>query len=108
MAASRLLPPQLRSRLMRLLTSRLRDWDKTRYLALPGEPVGFLRLNLVGRESRGIVTAGPEREALVAYLRAALSAVRDLDTDLPVVDQITAVDDLVAKARPNATGCRTW
>ena len=104
MAASRLLPPQLHSRLMHLLTSRLRDWDKTRYLALPGESVGFLRLNLVGRESRGIVTAGPEREALVAYLRAALSAARDLDTDLPVVDQITAVDDLVPESAPE----RDW
>ena len=66
--------------------------------------MGFLRLNLVGRERRGIVAAGPEREELVAYLRAALSAVRDLDTDLPVVDQITAVDDLVPEGAPE----RDW
>ena len=80
-AASNLLPPAVRSQLMRLLTSRLHDWSRTRYLALPGEPEGFIRINLAGRESRGIVAPGAELAALVAHLREALSTLRDLDTD---------------------------
>lgn len=99
-AATNLLPEHLRSRLMRLLTSRLRDWSKTRYLALPGEPEGFIRINLAGRESLGKVLPGADREALVTRLRDELMTLRDLETDLPVVDQVTRVDDLVSEDAP--------
>ncbi len=95
MHASNLLPAGVRSHLMRLLTSKLRNWSNTPYLAVPSEPEGLIRINLVGRESAGIVTPGSAQEALIARLKAGLASFRDLDSDLPVVDQITDVDDLV-------------
>jgi predicted AlkP superfamily phosphohydrolase/phosphomutase len=62
---------------------------------VPSEQKGFVRINLAGRESCGIVAPGAEQEALVARLQAELVSFRDLDSDLPVVEKITEVDDLV-------------
>jgi predicted AlkP superfamily phosphohydrolase/phosphomutase len=95
MKGSDLLPPVVRSYFMRLLTSRLRDWSRTPYLAVSSEQEGFVRINFAGRESCGIVAPGAEQEALIARLQRDLVSFRDLDSDLPVVDQITEVDDLV-------------
>jgi predicted AlkP superfamily phosphohydrolase/phosphomutase len=83
----------------RRLTRRY-DWDSTRYFPLPMDHAGFVRVNLAGREPRGIVRPGPEYRAVCDELSEALSGVRDVDTDEPIVERIYRVDDLAPAGAP--------
>jgi predicted AlkP superfamily phosphohydrolase/phosphomutase len=64
------------------LTSRLElsglDWARTRAFAHPADNQGYIRLNLRGREARGIVDPG-EAEALVEEIATGLAEFEDLD-----------------------------
>ncbi len=75
------------------------DWSRTRFLALPGDVDGYLRLNLAGREARGIVPPSVA-SALLDELSEALLGLRHLDDGQPVVAQVERTDELVPPDAP--------
>ena len=72
------------------------DWAKTRAYALGA---GQVFINLKGRQPRGIVTAGAERDALVEGIRAGLESLVDPSTGRNVVAIVDRRDDLFSGPR---------
>jgi len=61
------------------------DWSRTRAYALG---LGQIYLNLRGREKFGIVDRGPESDKLLEEIRQGLLAVKDPDTQKPVIQNV--------------------
>ncbi len=61
------------------------DWSRTKAYALG---LGQIYLNLRGRERFGIVDRGPEADQLLEGIRQKLLAVRDPDTQQPVIQGV--------------------
>ncbi len=100
MAAGRKLPYELREKIVLNVSPHLRDWSKNRFLAAPGEPHGFVRINLRGRELKGAVEPGNEYEDLCRFLEKALHSFVDRRTGLPIVEKVVRVDDLLSDDVP--------
>lgn len=91
--ARRLLPDALRHRLAQRVDTAAIDWDRTRAYCLPTDLEGHVRINLKGREPRGIVTAGREYEALCDEIAAALERLTDPSTGRPAVRSVVRADE---------------
>jgi predicted AlkP superfamily phosphohydrolase/phosphomutase len=74
--------------------TRRHDWSATRYFPLVLDHAGYLRINLAGREPRGIVQPGADYRGLCDELSDALSNVRDMASDEPIVERVYRLDDL--------------
>src|SRR4029079_19010450 len=68
------------------------DWDRTTVFAIPGFYTGFLRVNLRGREPRGIVEAAGYL-AMLDRVEADLRQVVDPITGAPAAERITRTID---------------
>ena len=90
-----LLPGRIGNRLLEFTSARKHDWQRTPWFVLPSDLSGFLRLNLEGREARGIVTAGEQARSVEDMLIEAFSRIEDLE-GRPIVATIERVNDLVA------------
>jgi predicted AlkP superfamily phosphohydrolase/phosphomutase len=55
---------------------------------------GGVRINLVGRESHGLVQSGAEYDALCGQLTEDLLAMRNADTDEPLVQEVLRTDQI--------------
>lgn len=76
------------------------DWQKTREFSLPTDQYGWIRINLIGRESEGIVPAG-EYENLRTELEQMLLSLTSENGELLVQDVgRTAVDAVHARDNP--------
>jgi predicted AlkP superfamily phosphohydrolase/phosphomutase len=70
------------------------DWSRTPAFAVSTEGVGYLRLNIKGREAEGFFEAGSKGlDDYVAWLEDALSAVRVVETNEPLVKSILRTRD---------------
>jgi predicted AlkP superfamily phosphohydrolase/phosphomutase len=68
---------------------------RRRFFAVPNNDVyGGIRVNLVGREPRGLVHPGKEYDALFAELRGGLLELVNVDTGQPVVRGVYRFADL--------------
>lgn len=66
-----------------------------RFFAIPNNDVyGGIRVNLVGREPRGLVHPGKEYDALFAELRGGLLELVNVDTGQPVVRDVFRLGDV--------------
>jgi predicted AlkP superfamily phosphohydrolase/phosphomutase len=88
----RLLPPGATQRLARPTMLPAYDWPRTRAFALPTDQHGWVRVNLAGRESAGVVEAD-DYERVCAEVEATLRALESED-GRPVVRDVlrTAAD----------------
>jgi len=68
------------------------DWGRTTVFAIPGLYTGFLRVNLSGREPRGIVDPA-DYGTLLDRVEADLRQVVDVATGEPAVERITRTID---------------
>src|SRR5262245_60519245 len=75
------------------------EWSRQKAFALPSFYDGRVRVNVAGREARGLVPLD-DYDAVLDELEALLRAVRDPRTGEPVVDTITRLEDPMA-ARDN-------
>jgi predicted AlkP superfamily phosphohydrolase/phosphomutase len=101
-AISRRLPEGMQDR---LLASHLRDstdWSRTTAFAIPALYTSFVRINLRGREPRGIVAPGAEYEALLARLEADLALLVDADTGASAVRRVDRTTELFGGGPPEA------
>jgi predicted AlkP superfamily phosphohydrolase/phosphomutase len=86
--------------LVPLWSRRMRDWTSVRYFPLPCDLNGFIRINLKGRETPGVVTPGAEYDALSAELAEGLLTFRDIETGTPVVAGIDRIGEIVSPDSP--------
>jgi predicted AlkP superfamily phosphohydrolase/phosphomutase len=93
------LPLRLRTHIDMMVKNGLLDWSNTRYFALDMDLSGYLRINLRGRESRGLVPA-KEYQAERDSLEEALLDFRDIDTDEPLIGEIHHVEDIAPADAP--------
>ena len=89
-----LLPGRLGNQLLEFASARKHDWERTPWFVLPSDLSGFLRLNLQGREARGIVAPGKQANAVEDMLIEAFSQIEDLE-GRRIVAGIERVNDLV-------------
>lgn len=93
------LPIALQDRLTLFWRSGSIDWRNTRAFAAFCDLDGYVRINLRGREARGIVEPGAEYGALCTEIAEGLCSFVDQDTGEPVVDGIARVDELYPAGR---------
>ena len=94
------LPTSVNHGLVPLWSARMLDWADTRFFALPLDINGYVRINLRGREARGVVEPGSEYAALLEELEAAFHGFRAIGDGRPVVRDVVRVDDLVDADAP--------
>jgi predicted AlkP superfamily phosphohydrolase/phosphomutase len=82
------LPWRLRDRLGVWVQMAGIDWSRTRAFALPTDLEGCIRLNVKGREPRGIVEPGPQYTDLCLEIRARLEELVNPATDAPAVRRV--------------------
>jgi predicted AlkP superfamily phosphohydrolase/phosphomutase len=78
------------------------DWSRTRAYAEAEPGVGFVHLNVCGRDPKGIVEPGPEYEALCDELESELRSLREVESGEPAVIEVLrpgveALPDLVVR-----------
>ena len=90
-----LTPSPLRRRLQRAAGSLPAPLESstTRALALPADVNGFIRLNLKGREPNGAVAPGPEAEAELSKIRAALLELEDPASGERLVTEVLSAQE---------------
>ena len=82
------LPHALQDRLTQFWRTGGIDWSQSRAFQVFGDLEGYIRVNLRGRESAGIVEPGREYEELCERLADGLRTFVDEDTGEPVVGRI--------------------
>ncbi len=70
------------------------DWAATRAVSLVADNLGYIRLNLRGRERMGIVDPGEEYDRLCRLISEGLETFVDVDSGEPVVDRIATPCEL--------------
>lgn len=70
------------------------DWGQTRAFSLMADVNGYVRINLRGREARGVVEPGEEYDRLCTEIIEGLLEFTDADTGEPVVDEVRRSDEL--------------
>ncbi len=70
------------------------NWQDTQAFCLIGDTQGFIRINLKGRESMGIVEPGDEYEKLIRKITEGLFTYLDADTEEPIVQEIKQSRDI--------------
>jgi predicted AlkP superfamily phosphohydrolase/phosphomutase len=73
------------------------DWSKSPVICLLGDYDGYLRINLKGRESQGIVEAGQDFEDWVNKVSEGLYSFIDVDSKEPIVKTVLRRGDLGLK-----------
>ncbi len=81
------LPVAIRHRLTAFWRTSDVDWSKTRAFSMLADMQGWIRVNLQGRETKGIVPAG-EYEALCEEIAEGLRTFVEEGSQVPVVKQI--------------------
>ena len=93
-------PRPLQEKLTPLWTRRAHDWSRTRFLALPSDVNAYIRLNLIGRESAGVVLPGAQADALLAELGRGFLELEDLATGAPVCRGVELIDAIAGAGAP--------
>ncbi len=95
-AAALHVPKALRNRIMTLWSAGGIPWDRTQAFTLRADLQGYLRVNLQGREQRGIVSAGPSLEGLCDRIAEGLMSFRDSTTQEPMIAAVERIDRVYA------------
>jgi len=70
------------------------DWSRSPAICLLGDYDGYLRINLKGRESQGIVNAGQEFDDWMNKVSMGLQSFIDADSGEPIVKAVLRREDL--------------
>ena len=85
---SRGLPRRTREGLLSDQFRRTTDWEKTTAFATPAAYTSLVRVNLRGREPRGVIEPGSDYMALLNRIEADLKMLIDPDTNEPAVTRV--------------------
>lgn len=90
--SKKVLPKSIWDKVTRRLLFAGNRWAECRAFCLPNDYTGAIRINLRGREPRGIVSPGEEYEALIQMLTRELLALINCDTGKPAVARVIRLD----------------
>jgi predicted AlkP superfamily phosphohydrolase/phosphomutase len=93
------LPWQLRHWLALQLAAANTDWSHTKAFTLPADLEGCIRINLRGREPRGIIEPGSQYEDVCAELTEALKGLINPATGRAAVRRVCRIDHLFPGGR---------
>jgi predicted AlkP superfamily phosphohydrolase/phosphomutase len=93
------LPLSLQDRLSTFWRTGRVDWSRTRAVSLTADVHGYVRINLRGRESQGIVEPGEEYDRLCAEIAEGLMEFVDTITGERIVAEVSRVDELFPPAK---------
>jgi predicted AlkP superfamily phosphohydrolase/phosphomutase len=96
----RRLVPRATRNLLALLSQPRFEWSTTRFFPVDMDLAGYVRVNLKGREARGIVGDGDEYDELCHHLTTSLESFRDLATGAPIVRAVHRRDELAPEETP--------
>ena len=88
------IPTTFRDRLVTMWTAGGIAWERTRAFTLRADLQGYVRVNLEGREPRGVVPHGPALDTLCNQITEGLLSFRDSATAEPVVAAVERIDRL--------------
>ena len=86
-------PQVLKNRIMTRWTTGGMQWDRTPAFTLRADLNGYIRINLQGREPRGIVPPS-EARGLCDRIQEGLLGFRDADTGGPLIEEIARSSDV--------------
>lgn len=93
-SVSRRLPHTLRTSMSQYWLAGGVDRRRARAFALPLDQLGFIRINVAGREPEGPVQGGREYEELCQAIAGSLRRLVDVDTGRPVVRDVFHTDEV--------------
>ncbi len=93
-AVTRCLPRSVHYRMSMKWANDSIAWDRSRIFCIPNANEAYFRLNLRGREPRGIVEPGAEEAALLAELRDEVSALMNPDTQRSAPERVVCMDEV--------------
>lgn len=108
----RVLPQSVRNQMSRMLSRETQerlisekfegatDWDRTEAFCIPSYYTSYIRVNLAGREPRGIVKPGAEYERLLGRLEEDFRLLIDPVTSKPAVKYLARAIDLFGGGPP--------
>lgn len=91
--------PELQARLVPIWSARMFDWRTTRAFPLPMDHAGYIRINLRGREPRGIVEP-EEYGTLCNEIAEGFLDFKDAVSGRPIVRQVHRLADLAPPGAP--------
>ncbi len=94
------LPQRLQDGLLTRWSGGMLDRRSTRAFPLLMDYAGYVRINLQGREPRGIVAPGQEYQALCRDLADAFLSFRDIQTGERIVDRVYHLDEIAPPEAP--------
>jgi predicted AlkP superfamily phosphohydrolase/phosphomutase len=94
------LPRSARNHLVTLWYGSMFDWQTSRCVPLSMDHAGYVRINLKGRERRGIVAPGAEYQAVCDQVKAAFLGFRDIRTGQRIAERVYHVDELAPREAP--------
>jgi predicted AlkP superfamily phosphohydrolase/phosphomutase len=92
-ALTNAVPKPITNRIMTRWTTGGVNWERTPAFTLRADLNGYIRLNVQGREPRGIVAPSDVR-ALCDRLSDGLMSFRDADTGEPIIEEIRRADEV--------------
>ncbi len=95
------IPARLRDRIMTSWATGGTNWPEIEAFSLRADLQGYVRINLCGRETEGIVPAS-EYDALCEQIAAGLMSFRDADTGDPVVAEVRRPVDVFGSGEREA------
>jgi predicted AlkP superfamily phosphohydrolase/phosphomutase len=93
-ALTKRVPTRLHNRLMTMWSTGGINWEKTEAFTLRADLQGYIRVNLKGREPKGIVSPDSSCEQLCNRIAEGLLTFHDASTGEPIVDEVCRVDRL--------------
>ncbi|MEO1016553.1 MAG: alkaline phosphatase family protein [Pseudomonadota bacterium] len=99
MKAQRQLPEWAKRAIGRAWSLRMHDWSSTNFFSLPSEVASLVRFNVNGREPEGIVDPAGYPE-FCDRLAAELLALRDLETEEVLVEDVHITDRAISPHAP--------
>jgi predicted AlkP superfamily phosphohydrolase/phosphomutase len=88
------LPRSLQHWLTALWRTGGKDWSRTKAFALIPDLQGYIRINMQGRETEGLVKSGEEYDALCDQIIAGLAQFVDADTGMPVIAEAKRMNEI--------------
>lgn len=90
----KLIPSALWDKATRRLLYAGNQWDRSKAFALPNDYSGAIRINLKGREPRGIVSPGDEYESLCDEITGELRQLINPATGKPAVADVLRIQEI--------------